>query len=70
MLFAKIWKTGLFKEVDFKGFGRVLTAMVTPFLDNGEVDYDEVKRLAVHLIERQRWFGCMRYHCRNPNIDP
>lgn len=32
-------------------FGRVLTAMVTPFLDNGEVDYDEVKRLAVHLIE-------------------
>ena len=21
-------------------FGRVLTAMVTPFLDNGEVDYD------------------------------
>lgn len=32
-------------------FGRVLTAMVTPFLENGEVDYDEVKRLAVHLIE-------------------
>ena len=32
-------------------FGRVMTAMVTPFLDNGEVDYDEVKRLAVHLIE-------------------
>lgn len=32
-------------------FGRVLTAMVTPFLDNGEVDYDEVKKLAVRLIE-------------------
>ena len=32
-------------------FGRVMTAMVTPFLDNGEVDYDEVKRLAIHLIE-------------------
>ncbi len=32
-------------------FGRVLTAMVTPFLDNGEVDYAELKRLAVHLIE-------------------
>lgn len=32
-------------------FGRVLTAMVTPFLENGEVDYDEVKRLAVHLVE-------------------
>lgn len=32
-------------------FGRVLTAMVTPFLENGDVDYDEVKRLAVRLIE-------------------
>lgn len=32
-------------------FGRVLTAMVTPFTENGEVDYAEVKRLAVHLIE-------------------
>ena len=32
-------------------FGRVLTAMVTPFTDNGEVDYAEVKRLAVHLME-------------------
>ena len=32
-------------------FGRLLTAMVTQFLDNGEVDYAEVKRLAVHLIE-------------------
>ena len=25
--------------------------MVTPFTDNGEVDYTEVKRLALHLIE-------------------
>ena len=32
-------------------FGRVLTAMVTPFTDSGEVDYTEVKRLAQHLIE-------------------
>ena len=32
-------------------FGRVLTAMVTPFLENGEVDYAEVKRLAAHLVE-------------------
>lgn len=32
-------------------FGRVLTAMVTPFTDNGEVDYAEVKRLAVHLLD-------------------
>lgn len=32
-------------------FGRVLTAMVTPFTADGEVDYAEVKRLALHLIE-------------------
>ena len=32
-------------------FGRVLTAMVTPFTADGAVDYAEVKRLAVHLIE-------------------
>lgn len=32
-------------------FGRVLTAMVTPFTENGEVDYAEVKRLATYLME-------------------
>lgn len=32
-------------------FGRVLTAMVTPFTETGEVDYAEVKRLAMHLME-------------------
>ena len=32
-------------------FGRVLTAMVTPFTYNGEVDYVELKRLAVHLLD-------------------
>ncbi len=32
-------------------FGRVLTAMVTPFTDHGEVDYAELKRLAVHLLD-------------------
>jgi len=32
-------------------FGRVLTAMVTPFTADGEVDYAEVKHLALHLIE-------------------
>ena len=32
-------------------FGRVLTAMVTPFTDNGEVDFAELKRLAVHLLD-------------------
>lgn len=32
-------------------FGRVMTAMVTPFLANGEVDYEGVKKLAIHLVE-------------------
>lgn len=30
-------------------FGRVITAMVTPFLADGSVDYDEAGRLARHL---------------------
>ena len=32
-------------------FGRVMTAMITPFTTAGEVDYAEVKKLAVHLVE-------------------
>ncbi|MBR6755640.1 MAG: 4-hydroxy-tetrahydrodipicolinate synthase [Peptococcaceae bacterium] len=32
-------------------FGRVMTAMITPFTAAGEVDYEEVKKLAVHLVE-------------------
>ena len=32
-------------------FGRVLTAMVTPFTDTGELDLDGAQRLAAHLIE-------------------
>ena len=31
-------------------FGRVLTAMVTPFRDDGSLDLDEAQRLARHLI--------------------
>lgn len=31
-------------------FGRLLTAMVTPFTDNGEVDYDGAATLADHLV--------------------
>lgn len=31
--------------------GEVLTAMVTPMLANGEVDYDAVEKLAAHLAE-------------------
>ncbi|MDX2271222.1 MAG: 4-hydroxy-tetrahydrodipicolinate synthase [Cyanobacteriota bacterium] len=32
-------------------FGRVLTAMVTPFQDNGEVHYGEAARLAAYLAD-------------------
>lgn len=31
--------------------GRVLTAMVTPFTDNNEVDYQKAKNLAKYLVE-------------------
>lgn len=32
-------------------FGEVLTAMITPFTDDGNVDYDRAARLARYLIE-------------------
>jgi 4-hydroxy-tetrahydrodipicolinate synthase len=32
-------------------FGRVLTAMVTPFTDDGAVDLDAASRLATHLVD-------------------
>ncbi len=32
-------------------FGEVLTAMITPFTDSGEVDYDKVWRLARFLVD-------------------
>ncbi|MGH8825285.1 MAG: 4-hydroxy-tetrahydrodipicolinate synthase [Jiangellaceae bacterium] len=35
-------------------FGRVLTAMVTPFHDDGRLDLDGAARLATHLVDR----GC------------
>ena len=31
--------------------GRLITAMITPFDEQGEVDYDEAKRLAVALVD-------------------
>ncbi len=34
-----------------KELGRVLTAMVTPFKQNGEVDYEQAKKLAVALLD-------------------
>ncbi len=33
-------------------FGRVITAMVTPFTPDGQVDYPLAARLAVHLVEQ------------------
>ncbi|MFC7732782.1 4-hydroxy-tetrahydrodipicolinate synthase [Actinomadura keratinilytica] len=38
-------------------FGRMLTAMVTPFLPDGRVDYDGAARLAAHLVDEQRCDG-------------
>src|ERR671921_2904983 len=32
-------------------FGRVLTAMVTPFTDDGKLDVEGAQRLATHLVE-------------------
>ena len=34
-------------------FGRVLTAMVTPFTPDGKVDFDSVQALAKHLADRR-----------------
>ncbi len=32
-------------------FGRLITAMVTPFHDDGSLDLDEARRLAAHLVD-------------------
>ena len=34
-----------------KELGRLITAMVTPFKDNGEVDYEQAKKLALALLD-------------------
>src|SRR5215207_4966373 len=34
-------------------FGRLLTAMVTPFTDDGSLDLDGAVRLAAHLVDEQ-----------------
>ena len=38
-------------------FGRLLTAMVTPFTDDGALDLDGAARLAAHLVDEQRCDG-------------
>ncbi|WP_461002113.1 4-hydroxy-tetrahydrodipicolinate synthase [Streptomonospora sediminis] len=35
-------------------FGQMLTAMVTPMQENGDVDYDGAARLATYLVDEQR----------------
>src|SRR5579862_5461115 len=37
-----------------RDWGRLLTAMITPFDAEGGVDYDEAARIAEYLIEKQR----------------
>jgi 4-hydroxy-tetrahydrodipicolinate synthase len=41
-------------------FGRVITAMITPFNDNGEVNYKEAARIAEYLAKNgsDGIFGC------------
>ena len=34
-----------------KKLGRLLTAMVTPFDEKGEVDYEQAKKLALALLD-------------------
>ena len=39
---------------DPRPFGRLLTAMVTPFMPDGSLDLDGAVRLAAHLVDEQR----------------
>ena len=39
---------------DPRPFGRLLTAMVTPFAPDGSLDVDGAQKLAVHLVDEQR----------------
>jgi 4-hydroxy-tetrahydrodipicolinate synthase len=39
------------QEVSVVNFGRVFTAMITPFKANGDVNYDVAEKLAVYLAE-------------------
>src|ERR687884_817938 len=39
---------------DPRPFGRLLTAMVTPFLPDGSLDVDGAQKLAAYLVDEQR----------------
>ena len=41
-------------QLDRAPFGRLITAMITPFTDSGELDLDGARRLATHLVDEQR----------------
>ncbi|MBA3719783.1 MAG: dihydrodipicolinate synthase family protein, partial [Nocardioidaceae bacterium] len=43
--------TGQDHTVATTAFGRVLTAMVTPFQSSGALDLDATRRLASHLVD-------------------
>ncbi len=45
------------KHDDTRPFGRLLTAMVTPFTNDGKLDLDGAKRLAAYLVDEQRCDG-------------
>jgi 4-hydroxy-tetrahydrodipicolinate synthase len=38
------------RSTKMKNLGRLITAMVTPFKENGEVDYEQAKKLALALL--------------------
>ncbi len=40
---------------DLRPFGRLLTAMVTPFAQDGSLDVDGAQRLAAYLVDEQRY---------------
>ena len=37
----------------YRPFGKMLTAMVTPMLEDGEIDYEGAGRLAAYLVDEQ-----------------
>ena len=40
-------------DTKYRPFGKMLTAMVTPMLEDGELDYDGAARLATYLVDEQ-----------------
>ena len=51
-------------------FGNLLTAMVTPFNEDGEVDYQTAKNLAIKLVENgSGWLGDRRNNGRVADLN-